>query len=67
MIANALEDAIGKFQLDEVKTMNALQAAGLVSDNCVTARDVAAADCPGAAKAIESRHLNFVCCNYPTR
>jgi len=62
---NLLELAILAYQLDEVKTMNSLQAAGIVADECVLAHDVAPADCERAIAAIEKRHLNFVCGNFP--
>jgi hypothetical protein len=41
---------VRKNLLDPVKVINALTAAGLISDNCVHIEDVADADC---ARAIE--------------
>lgn len=40
-----LENFITNNQLDPVATMNRLQGAGVISDNCITAQDVAAVDC----------------------
>jgi len=45
---NPLELLISELGLDPVLTMNGLQDAGLVSDNCVTAGEVALVDCDGA-------------------
>ncbi len=50
---NLLEQAIRSYRLDELKTMNSLQLAGVVSDNCVLACDVAPADCERAVAAME--------------
>ncbi len=50
---NLLEQAIRSYRLDEVSTMNPLQLVGVVSDNCITAADVAPADCERAVGAVE--------------
>lgn len=50
---NTLVLHIAKHQLDFTKTMNALQRAGVVSDNCIHAGSVAKADCPKAIQAID--------------
>ena len=43
---NSLCSLITMLGLDETKVLNALQGyAGLISDNCVTAADVAGKDC----------------------
>jgi hypothetical protein len=43
---NSLCLLISKLGLDEVRVLNALQGeAGLISDNCVTAADVAGLNC----------------------
>lgn len=42
---NPLESYLKTNNLDPMTTMNRLQDAGIVSDNCVTPRDVAEADC----------------------
>jgi len=47
---NLLEQYIDKYALDEIETLNRLTEAGLISDNCVLACDVAESDC---LKAIE--------------
>ncbi len=39
--------------MNETEAMNRLQANGVVSDECVTAKDVAAADCPRAIRWLE--------------
>jgi hypothetical protein len=50
---NSLVLHIAKRRLDWDKVMNALQSAGVVSDNTVNALRVAKADCPKAIAAIE--------------
>lgn len=45
---NLLEHHLIEANIDEVATMNWLQLEGLISDNCVWARDVADADCKRA-------------------
>lgn len=62
---NILERCIQDYKLDEVKTMNGLQSAGIVSDNCVRAHDVAEADCLTAVERIKRRHVSFVVSNFP--
>ncbi|MEK7099859.1 MAG: hypothetical protein AAB883_01820 [Patescibacteria group bacterium] len=47
---NALENYILTNELDEGIVMNALQEDGVVSDECVAARDVADRDCTKAIK-----------------
>lgn len=42
---NSLELYIQKHGLDPVATMNRLTDAGIISDNCVNASDVASIDC----------------------
>lgn len=42
---NDLEQYISRHKLDTVDTMNRLQSDGIVSDNCVLARDVHPTDC----------------------
>lgn len=38
--ANTLQDYIAATSLDEVEVMNELQENGVISDNCVDAKDV---------------------------
>ena len=47
---NPLESFIQTNQLDETGVMNALQSFGVISDNCVTARDVSNGDCDRAVR-----------------
>lgn len=43
---NSLQRLISQMDLDEVKVLNGLQAeAGIVSDNCLVAADVAGVNC----------------------
>ena len=55
---SALEKWLCDNGFDADKAMNHLQAAGLVSDNCVSAADVAAADCARATAYILHRWPN---------
>lgn len=52
---NKLEKYLWTHGIDPVQAMNILQGtAGVVSDNCVTAHDVAAADIPEAIAVLQS-------------
>lgn len=42
---NALQQFIQENKMDELKVMNALQNAGVVSDECVDAGDVPRSEC----------------------
>ena len=48
MTKNQLEIFLENNQMDATSAMNALQGAGVISDNCVTAADVA--NCKAAIK-----------------
>ena len=50
---NALTEYLRANSLSETDAMNQLQDEGIVSDNCVTAEDVAAKDCPAAVGFLE--------------
>jgi hypothetical protein len=52
---NTLEFALAENKHDEKWAMNLLQAHGIISDNCVTAADVAAPDCFDAMKFLMRR------------
>ena len=45
---NLLEQHLAEHSIDEVKAMNWLTDEGIISDNCVLARDVADVDCKRA-------------------
>lgn len=51
---NSLQDYLAGVGADEAKAMDALQDAGIISDNCVWARDVAEADCPAAVEFLKA-------------
>jgi len=55
---NALEQYISEYALDETDVLNSLTEAGVISDNCVLACDVADSDC---AKAIVWLGNNYQC------
>ena len=50
LIMNKLQIFIKKNGLDEIKTLNLLQNNGIISDNCVTAADVADMNFPAVEK-----------------
>lgn len=58
-----LEAHINKSGLDETKTMNLLQSNGIISDNCISSKDVSDADCEKAVQhlkkinAVEKQNL----------
>jgi hypothetical protein len=45
---NRLSEFILRREMDTTEAMNVLQGGGVVSDNCVTAEDVAEVDCQRA-------------------
>ena len=47
---NSLQPFLELSDIDPTDAMNRLQEAGIVSDNCVTAADVAEADCERAVE-----------------
>jgi hypothetical protein len=54
---NSFENHIRLKRLNEIESMNALQDAGIVSDNCVLACDVAESDCTQAIAFLALRGL----------
>jgi len=54
---NSLETYLKSHGLEEVETLNKLQDFGKVSDLCVTAADVAEADCKRAIAFLETEAL----------
>lgn len=54
---NSLEKHLSGKGLDEIQSMNALQDAGIVSDNCVLAQDVAECDCTAAIAFLTFRQI----------
>lgn len=50
---NALETFISEHKLSELECMNVLQQTGVVSDNCMLAKDVADSDTPAAIAELE--------------
>lgn len=52
---NALERYLTITGTNEADAMNALQDMGIVSDNCVWAKDVAEADCLQAIEFLKAR------------
>lgn len=50
---NALEKLITERGLNETTVLNALTDAGMISDHCVRAMDVANADCKKACQFVE--------------
>lgn len=50
-----LEAFVAECGLDPIQTMNDLQNAGIVSDNCVTLADVAECDATRAMKWLDER------------
>ncbi len=54
---NSLENHIRLKQLNEIESMNALQDAGIVSDLCVFACDVAECDCTAAIAFLTFQRL----------
>lgn len=55
---NSLEQHIHAKSLNEIESMNALQDAGIVSDLCVFACDVAEVDCTAAIAFLTFRGMN---------
>jgi len=55
---SALEKWLFDNGFDDVKAMNHLQGAGIVSDNAISAGDVADVDCPKAVAYILHRWPN---------
>lgn len=51
---NTLEKYIESHGWDEAEAMDTLQIAGIISDNCVTAKDVADVDCKEAVEFLEA-------------
>jgi len=49
---NSLERFIQAAESDECEAMNWLQSNGVISDNCVTAKDVCESDCRKAIEAL---------------
>ncbi len=59
---NDLDGMIGLIQRNkaaEIKVMNSLQGAGLISDNCIGMREVPQADFAIALRALVSGQPNF--------
>lgn len=54
---NSLEKYLSGRGLDEIQSMNALQDADIVSDNCVLAQDVAECDCTAAIAFLAFRNI----------
>lgn len=52
---NRLETYVCVNRLDPIKTMNALMESGLISDNCITVKDVSDADFDKAADWLETQ------------
>lgn len=50
---NALQSHLQRNHIDEVETMNILQTHGVISDNCVSAKDVANQDAERACEWLE--------------
>ena len=55
---NSLETYIRSKSLNEIESMNALQDAGVISDLCVFACDVAEADCTAAIAFLTFRGMS---------
>lgn len=51
---NLLEQFLATQKINETEAMNYLQDHGIVSDNCVWAKDVADVDCERACKVLVS-------------